>query len=116
MAVLTGCEKKVKEALQHADGKALSRAGLVLITGYDDRTIRMAIASLIDNHNVRIETHSRGGYFIPADNDPYSIGARVIKQGFSLVKRGKKMLRLSERAERLKLQEPLPFIRRRNVN
>lgn len=115
MAVLTGCEKKVKAALQSVDGKVLSRGDLVLITGYDDRSIRMSIASLIDNHNVRIETHSRGGYFIPADNDPYSIGARVIKQGFSLVKRGKKMLRLSERAERLKSQMALP-LRRRNVN
>lgn len=107
MAVLTDVERKVLAALDHAAGAVRSRADLAAITGYTDRQCRAAIASLIDNHGIRVETAPTGGYFIPADDNPYTIGKKFVKQGFSLVPRGRKMLRLSERAERLKLQVTL---------
>lgn len=107
MAALTDVEKKVLAALEHADGRVLSRADLAAITGYTDRQNRAAINILIVKSGIRIETAPNGGYFIPANDNPYTLGKKFVTQGFSLVSRGRKMLRLSQRAERLKLQVTL---------
>jgi hypothetical protein len=112
MTQLTPVEKQVLAALEHADGRVLSRADLESITGHDDRTNRMAIASLVEHRRVRIETAPTGGYFIPAANDPFTASARFKRQAFSLLKRARILERLSGRAERYKLQLPL-FGRRR---
>lgn len=111
---LTDVEKAVLMVLKVEDGRPVSRSALAAITGYTDRQNRAAVASLIDIHHVRVETSPRGGYYIPDQNDDYTAAKRFMAQAFSLLRRARLLMRFSSRAERFKLQMPLPLSRRKN--